>query len=73
LSKGQAGNAMILLGSLAGGVFLSAGAPLLGVGLVAERKRKQRRSEAGIELAGIRSIVPIWTRGGAGFAIGGRF
>jgi tetratricopeptide (TPR) repeat protein len=73
LSKGQAGNAMILLGSLAGGVFLSAGAPLLGVGLTAERKRKQRRSEAGIELAGIRSIVPIWTRGGAGFAIGGRF
>lgn len=73
LSKGQAGNAMILIGSLAGGVFLSAGVPLLGVGLVAEGKRKQRRSEAGLEVAGIRSIAPMWTRGGAGLTIGGRF
>jgi tetratricopeptide (TPR) repeat protein len=73
LSQGQAGNAMILLGSLAGGVFLSAGVPLLGVGLVAESKRKQRRREAGLEVAGIRSITPMWTRGGAGLMIGGRF
>jgi tetratricopeptide (TPR) repeat protein len=73
LSKGQGANAMILIGSLAGSVFLSAGVPLLGVGLAAEGKRKQRRSEAGLEVAGVRSIVPIWTRGGVGLTIGGRF
>jgi tetratricopeptide (TPR) repeat protein len=73
ISRGQAGNALMLIGTLAGGVFLAAGVPLLGVGLASEKKRKQRRSEAGLELAGIHSIAPMWTRGGAGLAIGGRF
>jgi tetratricopeptide (TPR) repeat protein len=73
LSQGQAGNALILLGSLAGGVFLTAGIPVLGVGLASEGKRKQRRSEAGLEVAGIRSIAPMWTRAGVGLTIGGRF
>lgn len=73
ISRGQAGNAMILIGSLAGGVFLTAGVPLLGVGLAAEGKRKQRRRAAGLDVAGVRTIVPMWTGAGAGVAIGGRF
>lgn len=73
IARGEAGNAMIVIGSLAGGVFLAAGVPLLAVGVSAEKKRKQRRSEAGLEVAGIRTIAPMWTRGGAGLAIGGRF
>jgi tetratricopeptide (TPR) repeat protein len=73
LSRGQSGNAMMLIGTLSGAVFLAAGAPLLGVGLASEKKRKQRREAAGLEVAGIRSIAPMWTRGGVGLAIGGAF
>lgn len=73
ISRGEAGNAMILVGSLASGVFLAAGVPLLGVGAAAEAKRKQRRREAGLDLAGVRTIAPMWTLGGVGVAVSGRF
>ncbi|MFV8754498.1 hypothetical protein ACNOYE_28450 [Nannocystaceae bacterium ST9] len=68
LNKGQAGNSLILLGSLVGGVFLTAGLPLLGVGVAAENKRKQRRKQAGLEAAS-----PMFMPGGVGFVVGGRF
>ncbi len=68
VGKGSAGNALILLGSFAGGIFLVAGLPLLGVGLVAEGKRKQRRRAAGVEAA-----APMFLPSGAGLMVGGRF
>jgi tetratricopeptide (TPR) repeat protein len=68
LGKGSTGNALILLGSLVGGVFLVAGVPLLGVGLGGEKKRKQRRRDAGVDVA-----APVVLPSGAGLVVGGRF
>jgi tetratricopeptide (TPR) repeat protein len=68
VAKGSSGNALIVLGSLAGGVFLAAGVPLLAIGLVGEKKRKQRRREAGVDAA-----APVVLPGGAGLMVGGRF
>jgi tetratricopeptide (TPR) repeat protein len=68
VAKGTSGNALIVLGSLAGGVLLAAGVPLLAIGLVGEKKRKQRRREAGLEAA-----APMMLPGGAGLMVGGRF
>lgn len=71
IARGESGNALILIGTLSGAVLLGAGVPLLGVGAAAERKRKQRRLDAGLDVA---SITPLWLPGGgAGLAVGGRF
>ncbi|PRP91987.1 hypothetical protein ENSA5_51980 [Enhygromyxa salina] len=73
ITRGEAGNALMVIGSLAAGVFLAAGVPLLAVGGSAEKKRKQRRADAGLDQARVDAIAPLWVRGGAGLAIGGRF
>ena len=72
ISRGQAGNGLELTGALAGGVFLAAGVPLLAVGIVAEKKRKQRRTDAGLE-ARLDGVAPMWISSGAGLTFGGRF
>jgi hypothetical protein len=71
ISRGQTGNALMLIGTLSGAVFLGAGVPLLGVGLAAERKREQRREAAGVAQLGLPS--PMWLPGGGGIAFAGRF
>lgn len=68
IRKGQAGNALQLLGGFGGGLFLAIGVPLLIVGLVGENKRKQRRKAAGVEAA-----APLLIPNGAGFGVSGRF
>lgn len=68
VSKGGTGNALILLGSVVGGVFLAAGVPLLVVGVVGEKKRKHRRREAEMD-----APAPTLLPGGAGLMVGGRF
>jgi tetratricopeptide (TPR) repeat protein len=73
IARGRAGNVLMLTGALAGAVFLAAGAPLLGVGLSAEKKRKQRRADAGLETARIEHLAPLWIPGGVGVGVGGRF
>ena len=74
ISRGQAGNALIVTGTLAGAVFLTAGVPLLIVGSLAEKKRKQRRIDAGLEeTARIEALGPTLLPGGAGLSLSGRF
>jgi tetratricopeptide (TPR) repeat protein len=73
IARGRAGNGLMLTGVVAGAVFLAAGAPLLGVGLSAEKKRKQRRADAGLDTARLEHIGPMWIPSGAGIAVGGRF
>ena len=73
ISQGNAGNALILTGALVGAVFLSAGVPLLIAGSLAEKKRKTRRADAGLDTARLDSLVPTWTGSGPGIALSGRF
>lgn len=73
INRGRAGNGLMVTGALAGGVFLAAGVPLLGVGLVAEKKRKQRRAAAGLDVARLEHLGPMWLPGGLGWSLGGRF
>ncbi|MFO7561060.1 MAG: hypothetical protein R6X02_00325 [Enhygromyxa sp.] len=73
IDRGRAGNGLILTGAIAGAVFLAAGVPLIGVGLAAENKRKQRRAAAGLEAAHIRHVGPLWVVGGVGLSVGGSF
>ena len=72
IDRGRAGSAMIVVGSLAGGVFLAAGVPLLIAGVVSEKRRKQRRVDAGLE-ARLEGVAPIWLPGGAGLGVRARF
>lgn len=72
ISRGRAGNGLMVTGVIAGGVLLAAGVPLLAVGLSAEKKRKQRRADAGLE-ARLDRVGPLWIEGGAGLSFGGRF
>lgn len=71
IDRGEGGDILIVLGTLSAVVFLAIGAPLLGIGVSAERKRKQRRRDAG--LAQIQQLGPIMVPGGAGLGVGGRF
>ncbi len=73
IGRGRAGNGLIVGGALASGVFLAAGVPLLAVGLSAEKKRKQRRADAGLDTARIQHLSPMWIPGGGGLTIAGRF
>jgi hypothetical protein len=73
ISRGQAGNALMVVGTLSAGVFLAAGVPLLAVGVVSENKRKRRRADAGLDVARVDVVAPMWLRGGAGLSLGGRF
>jgi hypothetical protein len=73
ITRGNTGNALLVTGSLAAGVFLAAGIPLLAVGASAEKQRKRRRTEAGLDLANLEVIAPRWIPGGAGLTIAGRF
>jgi len=68
IGRGRAGNALILTGSIAGAALLAAGVPLLVVSLGAEKKRKQRRIDAGLE-----AVAPILLPGGGGLGLAGRF
>lgn len=72
VNNGNVGNGLILTGALSAGVFLAAGVPLIAVGAVAEKKRKQRRADAGVE-ASLDAVSPIWLRGGVGIGVSGRF
>lgn len=73
ISRGRAGNALLVTGSLAGAVFLAAGVPLLIVGSVAETQRKQRRIDAGVDVAHIDGLAPVPLRGGFALGLSGRF
>jgi hypothetical protein len=73
IARGDAGNALLVTGSLAAGIFLAAGVPLLAVGVSSETKRKQRRADAGLDVARVEAIAPVWIRGGVGLMIGGQF
>ncbi|MCA9686653.1 MAG: hypothetical protein KC457_31095 [Myxococcales bacterium] len=80
IGRGRAGNAMILTGSLGGAVFLAAGVPLLAVSLIAEKKRKQRRVEAGLDarlsprlFPRLDAAGPLLLPGGGGLGFSGRF
>jgi hypothetical protein len=77
IDRGDTGNALLVIGTLSGAVFLAVGAPLLGVGLVAEKQRKQRRRAAGLSHAGagpqLQQLGPIVLPGGGGVGLGGRF
>src|SRR5690606_3655977 len=64
IGRGRAGNGLMLTGALAGAVFLAAGVPLIGVGIVAEKKRKQRRADAGLDTARLQHLGPLWLPGG---------
>ena len=73
--RGELGNGLLVTGSLAAGVFLTAGVPLLAAGGSAENKRKQRRANAGVDdgAARIEAVSPVWVRGGFGLGLSGRF
>jgi tetratricopeptide (TPR) repeat protein len=74
IDRGEAGNALIVTGILAGGVLLAAGVPLLGVGLASERKRKIRRANAGLDQAAhLDGVAPLWLPGGGGLGLSGKF
>lgn len=68
IAKGEAGNVLQVLGGLSAGLFLAIGVPVLAVGLVGEKKRKQRRVKAGLEAA-----APVLLPGGGGFVLRARF
>ncbi|NVB41709.1 hypothetical protein G6O69_28000 [Pseudenhygromyxa sp. WMMC2535] len=66
--RGQGGTALIVVGSISGLIFLSCGVPLVAVAAKAERGRKKRRAEAGVEAA-----APLLLPGGGGVGFVGRF
>lgn len=68
IAKGESGNVLQVLGGLSAGLFLAIGVPVLAVGLVGEKKRKQRRKDAGVEAA-----APVLLPGGAGVVLRARF
>lgn len=73
IARGTAGNGLFITGSLTAAVFLAAGIPVLAVGVASKNKRKRRRSDAGLDLARVEAVAPLWIPGGAGLSIGGRF
>lgn len=74
LEQGVAGNALMIVGTLSASIFLTAGLPLVGVGAAAEKKRRQRRRDAGVEdVAQVRAVGPMVLPQGGGLSLSGRF
>lgn len=74
IGRGQVSNALIVVGSVSGVVFLAAGIPLLAIGVRDEKQRKARREAAGLEArvrfdGGGAMLLP----GGGGLSLRGRF